>query len=122
MLVKLDEVIFNFCFPFLNIFAEEAISDDGQELATFSERGTFSEQGTFSEEGHKASFDSGSTIFGHSGKARASSSVDDNGERSSVGRPGDRSQALMSTSIFQNGSSIFQGYGCSDGHFVKSMQ
>lgn len=70
------------------VLAEEDIADEGQELVTEN----------------NSSSDTCSSVFDSTGDA-STASVHDNRGTSTVGN----SQALMSTSFFQNGSSIFQG-------------
>ena len=92
-----------FFFHLFTVFTEP---DDSQELVTFS-----------SGQANEASSDTSSTISDRLGDASTTPSMNGNREPSSVESASvDRSQALMSMSIFQNGSSIFQGYGYLDDH------
>ncbi|ONK56391.1 uncharacterized protein A4U43_C10F8030, partial [Asparagus officinalis] len=75
-----------------------------EEDATLVELVTFSPPSKTPSEGS-------STISDCSGEVSTAPSVLDSRQTSSVEcRPEDRSQALMSTSLFQNGTSIFQGF------------
>lgn len=106
---------------------EEGIPDDDQELApssgvtdiissdscsTIVDRSPDDDRELVTSSGltDNISSDSCSTILDRSGDVSTAPSLHDNEETSAIGSSaGNKSQSLMSNSIFQNGSSIFQG-------------
>lgn len=91
----------------LTAVTDGAIPDEGQELITFP-------SGQTSE----SSFNSWSTIYGHSSDVSTASPIHNGrGTSSDASSSQDRTEPKFPTRIFQNGSSMFQEYECSNNTF-----